>query len=97
MGFWPLGKKVNLYSVIPHQIDFSEGILNSHSRAFTGCTKVTLIKKVPAEENLSLSRRALTFLHRFLGPLLIYFPISLLLMIYRIAAFIQNYWKKAPK
>lgn len=100
MGSWPTGSKVGLYRVFAHQNGVSEGIATSHARVFTGCKKVTILKKDPLLENQRFSRKALTFLHRILGPWLIYYPTSLLLGIYRISNAVQRCWAdlwKKPK
>lgn len=85
MGFWPTGARVSLYKVIPHHEGVKEGVGASHAMTFTGCNKVTVLKVKPEEDNNRLSRKTLTYLHRFLGPVLIYLPVKLMLCAHRIA------------
>lgn len=92
MGSWPTGSKVKLYRVLQGHPGLADGIINSHARAFTGCEKVAIIKKEPQQENQQPERKALTALHRFLGPWLVFLPMTFILGIYRIFAAIRNFW-----
>lgn len=93
MGSWPTGDKVNIYNVIPHQKGVVEGKAASHAKVFTGCKKVTILRVKPEEDNNRFSRKVLTFMHRFLGPLLIYLPVSLMLCAHRISNAINRRWQ----
>lgn len=82
MGSWPVGDHVSLYRVIPHQEDLVKNMFNAHVRAYTGCDYVTILKENPAIKNRSFLRRFLTALHLYLGPLLVYLPAKIVLMLF---------------
>lgn len=90
LGFWPEGENVKLYTVMQHQHGLSENFLSAHARAFTGCETVTIIKQDPAKENRSLFRKALTYLHQFLGPFLVFIPMALALSFYYLYACVSR-------
>lgn len=76
LGHWPTSKNISLFRVIPHHKGLKRGMYNAHARVYTGCDYVTILKKNPSLVNQSVRRRLLTILHRWLGPLLIYFPLK---------------------
>lgn len=82
LGYWPESPHVNLYTIMPHQDSIGENMISSHARAFTGCEKVTIIKQDLIQENRTFFRRVFTRLHQFLGPLLIFLPVSIMLALY---------------
>lgn len=85
MGAWPTGNNVSLYTVYSHQVGVSEDPISSHARAFTGCEKITVIKEDPKKENKSFGRYVLTKMHQFLGPFVVFLPVSCTLLLYKIA------------
>lgn len=93
MGFWPTGGKVEIFHVIPHQTGIVERMPRSHIQVFSGCRKVTFLKCDPMVENQNISRKALVFLHRNLGPYLFYYPTYFALCCYRMACAAQRCWK----
>jgi hypothetical protein len=80
LGSWPTKGKVSSYEVVQHQ-GLSENPLCSHVQANSGTDKISIIKHDPAEQNRSLLRRILTVLHKVLGPILIFLPVELCLLI----------------
>lgn len=93
MGFWPIGSKVKIFNVIPHQTGIGEGMPRSHIQVFSGCRKVTFLKSDPKVENNTFSRKALVFLHRYFGPYIFYYPTCLMLSCYRMTRAVQRCWK----
>lgn len=87
MGFWPLGNKVSLYEIIPHQENISEGPFVSHAKVFTGCEKVTILAKDSRKANESLYRKALTYFHLISSPL-VFLPTYMGLKVYQLAKLI---------
>jgi len=97
LGSWPRGNSVSLYSIIPEQEGVKENPISSHVRTFTGCEKVTIIKKDPQKDNLSFWRRLITILHQFLGPLVVFLPASLALLLYRLLTALHRIGKMCLK
>lgn len=77
LGTFPEGSNVSLYSILPHHEGVNENPLHAHLRIFTGCKKVTVLKKDIAEENSSFKRILLTKLHQFVAPFVIFLPLSI--------------------
>jgi len=85
LGSWPVGNKMNLYKLFAHQPGVSEGVISSHAIAFTGCKTVTILREDPAVENKAFFRKLLTFLHRFVAPLLVFIPLGIAFVVYKIS------------
>lgn len=103
VGYWPTGDNVSLNTVIPHHKDLPKHPLSAHTRVYTGCDKITIIKENPEEVNQEHGRSFLTKIHHVLGPLLIFFPIkffmflkSTLLKIHDVSMNIFNRICKGP-
>lgn len=90
LGAWPTQKNVSLYLVMQHHKGLSENIFSSHARAFSGCKDVSIVKQDPAVENSSWRRKFLTKIHQWLGPFVVYLPVSFSLWLYRIARTISR-------
>lgn len=90
LGVWPTGKNVNVYRIYQHQ-DLDENLLSSHARAFAGCNNITIVKEDPAKVNTSSKRKFITRLHRFLGPILVYLPVSFSVYFYHLMSRIQSF------
>lgn len=95
MGFWPTGNKVKIFNIIPHQKGIVEGMPRSHMQVYSGCQKVTFLKGDPAAENKSPSRKALVYLHRYIGPFVFFYPTCFILWCYHIVRAIQKCWQNA--
>lgn len=93
MGFWPTGDKVKIFNIIPHQKGIVEGMPRSHVQVYSGCQKVTFLKSDPAAENKSSSRKALVFLHRYIGPFVFFYPTCFILWCYQMVKATQKCWK----
>lgn len=91
LGAWPVGNNVALYLILQHQKGVRENIFSSHTRAFTGCESITILKKDPGQINNSLRRRILTKLHHCLGPIFIYLPLKCLYWLYQLAIAISHW------
>lgn len=81
VGFWATTENVNIFSVHPHRKEVGHNPLLAHARAYTGCQKITVLRKNPNRLNKHLSRKLLTWLHQFIAPVLIWFPLSTFLFI----------------
>ena len=85
LGTWPSSDNVKLYTVYPHQEGLSKDPFSAHARVFTGCKKITVLKENPLEENKAWDRYLLTKMHKYLGPLVVFFPITIAIMCFHIA------------
>ncbi len=90
MGSWPKGKKVSLYHIAPVMNLPSTNFMTAHIRAHSGCPDIVITQEDPAQENEQFTRKFLTFLHRYLGPILIYYPCKLMRTLYKIYLFIKK-------
>lgn len=83
MGYWPTGSSVALYRVLSHHSTMPRGMLSAHMRAYTGLEKLTILRSEPEEENRGLTRKFLTGLHRYLGPVVLFLPVTCCMLLYR--------------
>lgn len=97
LGAWPVGDNVSLYSIIPHQTGVKPGPLHAHLHTYTGANNISIIKKMPADENKLFSRKLLTWAHKWLGPILIYAPLKFTVWIHRQSTSVANFAKKIFK
>lgn len=93
MGFWPVGDKVSLYEIIPHQNTVSEGPFVSHAKVFTGCEKVTILAKDSRKANETFYRKALTYIHLISSPL-VFLPIYIGFKAYQLTKLIISLFAK---
>ncbi len=91
VGAWPQGERVNLYYVSTTKKPVHHNLLTSHIRAYTGFDSISIKKLNPIEENKNRVRKFITLLHFYLGPLFVFYPTKLLLVLYK--AYLA--WKKA--
>lgn len=84
LGFFPTGKNVKMYEVER----LGEGVpgnpLASHAIADAGCKQVRIKEINPEVENAKKYRKVLTWMHRYLGPVFIYYPGLFFLSLYRL-------------
>jgi len=95
LGSWPEGDKVQLYLLKGEQKGLPKGMISSHIRIFKGLESLNIHEKDPQAENRSFGRRIVTFLHRFIAPLLIFIPSLLIYGICLGIKMIRNGWKRA--
>jgi len=82
VGRWFYSKNINLFRLFAHQDGVWEDPFTSHIRLATGCRRVTFIKEDPEEINKRAERGFFTFIHRYLGPWIVFVPTFAVLIIF---------------
>lgn len=81
MGFFPEGENVQVYRI--HAEKAERGV-RAHAVVYTGKEKVTILKSSPEHENGRLDRKFLTVLHILLGGVILFLPVLILYLLFRL-------------